>query len=197
MKTKTQYFFAIIWILFFACTTRKDVAFDNNDLKWLRPFNTTDTIIYRSQNGLSDTITFFQQESNRSSVSSFEQGSYTTYSKSVTYKLTDSSYHKFIQVNSNGIQVYSNSKKQYLFSLSKSNNQTETGMEISFLGLIFNESYLKSLRTDSIKVLTLDEVKAAYKNMNVTEGIKTFDFDFQKGIISFIDYNNVKWKRNR
>jgi hypothetical protein len=191
---KTQFFIIIVLLLFSACS-RKKVRFDQSELKWLQPFNKTDSIVYQSENGLRDTIIFFGQQSSSSSVNNMEQGFYNTYSMNVKYELTYNSYHKFIKINSIGEQVNGNDESRDLLSINKSNNTTGTAMEFYFLGLLFNQDFLGSIRTDSIRTLKLDETNAVYKELNIKEGIKNFEFDFNKGIVSFIDHNGIKWER--
>jgi hypothetical protein len=191
-----QFFFIMVLTLFSACTTRKKVTFDQSELKWLQPFNKTDTIVYQSANGFRDTIIFFGQQSSSSNVNNMEQGFYSTHSMSIKYKLTYNSYHKFIKINSAGEQVNGNDESSYLLSINKSNNTTGTAMEFYFLGLLFNEDFLSTIRTDSVKTLTLNETNAFYTELNVKEGIRSFEFSFQKGIISFLDHNGIKWERN-
>jgi hypothetical protein len=178
---------SIIAILLFSCNSRK-ISFSKNELQLLRPFQSVDTVIYQSKNSLRDTIIFYNQENSKSSVNNFEQGFYTTYSINVRYKLTKGSYHKFVQSNAED-------ESSYLISLSKNTNAVNADIEVYFLGLLFNNAYLNGLKNDGMKTITFDESTAEYKNLNIIEGIKSFDFNFQIGIVSFIDNNNLRWVR--
>jgi len=176
-----------IAFLIVTCHPQKS-SFTQNDLRWLQPFETDDTVIYQSSNKLTDTIIFFSAESTKSTTSGFEQGFYTTYSKSVRYKLTNSSYHIFTQVDGRDSTAY-------LFTIDRDTNAPGAGMELYFLGLLFNNNFLDSLTNAKATQITFNESNAAYRNLNIVEGIKSFNFDFKKGITSFIDNNNIKWIR--
>lgn len=178
---------SISTLCFVSCNSHKKIAFNENELKWLAPFNSIDTTIYQSENNLIDTIIFYPQESSKSSVSDFERGFYSTYSNSVKYRLTGSSYHKFVQINGGN-------ESKFLISMGKDDIPTSTSMEFYFLGLLFNQTYLDKLKNDTGQVVNFDEADAAYKELNIVEGIKSFEFDFKKGIISFVDKNDIHWK---
>lgn len=38
--------------------------------------------------------------------------------------------------------------------------------------------------------VVFDGKNAIYKGVNINEGIKSFTFDFDKGVVSFVDKNN-------
>lgn len=177
-----------IWTILFGCSNNK-VKFTKQQLRLTIPFQNTETFIYKSGENKSDTITFYKVQYSFSHTSNFSQGFYDTYSYNVNYQLTPNSYHKSSLPGFLG-------KEESLFHISKSSDNPEsTGQEFSFLGLIFDYKFLESISNDTTSLIIFDEKSAQYNGMNINEGIKIFKFQTDKGIVSFIDKNNVEWLR--
>jgi len=167
----------------------KDVIFTKEELKWTEPYQHDDTIVYKSPDNKRDTVIFYQVQRQINHTHSLEQGYYYTYSYSVDYRLTIESYHKIINPNEVGARTS-------LFDISKSTDDpTSAEQEFCFLGLIFDSKFLEDISNDTSSITLFDESKAQYKGVNINEGIRSFKFQKENGIISFIDKNNQEWFR--
>ena len=175
-------------ILLWSCSYNK-VTFTKQELKWTIPYQSDDTVIYQTRDDKRDTIIFYQVEHQVNSTSNFEQGFYNNYTYGVDYRLTINSYHKNINPNEIGT-------KTSLYDIEKSSdNPTSAGQEFCFLGLIFDYKFLENISEDTNSIILFDGAKAQYREMNINEGIKSFKFQKEQGIISFIDKNNEEWFR--
>lgn len=182
-----RYIIFILVVALYSCKT--DNNFSNEELRFVKPFNKTDTVIYKSTKGLIDTIIFFPKDSFIGKVSSFEQGFYKQNILTVEYILTPNSYHKFIIVDGSNIVK----PKQFLgFYKSDIGNISK---EIKFLGLIFSEKSIDKISKSNQDEVIFNDKDADYVNMNIVEGIKSFKFNFSTGIVSFIDNDNVLWEK--
>jgi hypothetical protein len=165
------------------------VTFSTQELKFTKPFAFDDTIIYKSNYTEYDTIIFYKVLYQVNHTRNLEQGFYDNYSYNVDYRLTMGSYHKII--NPNEIAA-----RTTLYGIRKSSDSpTSNGQEFCFLGLIFDDKYLDNIMLDTNSITIFDESKAQYKGMNINEGINSFTFEKEKGIVSFIDKKNNKWFR--
>ena len=189
-RKKVLYFTLCFLMTICICScSYRNVTFSTQELKFTKPFVFNDTIIYKSIYGNSDTIIFYKVLYQVNQTRNLEQGYYNNYSYNVDYRLTIGSYHKIINPNEVGAQTN-------LYDITKSSDSpTINGQEFCFLGLIFDDKYLDSLLIDTNSITIFDESKAQYQEMNINEGIKSFIFEKEKGIVSFIDKNNNKWFR--
>ena len=163
-------------------------SFSQEELKFVNPYLKSDTAIFKSSQGLLDTIMFASNIVDTVKVRNLSQGYYNENILRVTYKLTSNSFHKLFQ------QSVSSELVDFI-SFSKVKN-SHSSKEISFLGLLFDTDYLEEL----IKTNTSDNIifkgdKAQYTDLNINKGIKSFTFNFTKGVISFIDDDNSEWLR--
>lgn len=180
-----------------SCTGERDIksySFPPSYSRWTKPFEVTDTCIYSSDIKQHDTIIFYKKASSFSRTNNIGQGYSKTFSSSVDYELTKGSYHQFTNkyLNTDAKSFVSISKS---FDLIDSTNDTQTNIEIYFLGLLYNNNFIDTVNMKKTQI-NFDFDNAVYKNLNINEGIRSFNFDFSKGIISFIDLNNHKWSRN-
>ena len=93
------------FILFVAgsCMENKDKVeenykveeFSSEDLKWYKPYDSNQTVIYVSGKNEYDTIIFHKAVSTSDSTRDFEQGFSNTNYLSVPYEFTKDSYHQF------------------------------------------------------------------------------------------------------
>jgi hypothetical protein len=185
---KFLYFLALILhICFSACM--QNATFSNDELRFLKPFLRTDTAIYQSSTGLIDTILFHQAMNDTAKVRSIEQGFYNNNRLLVSYELTNNSYHKFT------VKAVNNEPENFIqFTKAKGSHQSK---EIRFLGMVFSQEYLNKLNVKNKNKVTFNVNNATYNEVNINEGIKSFVFDFDKGITSFIDIKNIKWEKEQ
>jgi hypothetical protein len=73
--------------------------------------------------------------------------------------------------------------------------KSHSSKEISFLGLVFDEDYVNKIINTKDSSIIFSSENAQYKGVNINEGIKSFRFDFNKGIVSFIDKHEIEWVR--
>jgi hypothetical protein len=182
MKFKNILIVITLVCLILSCNVKK---FDSEDLMWFKSFSKTDTIIFISDKYEKDTIIFFKTESWKESIRDFERGFYDTHTLIVQYSLTKGSYH----------QSSSPTKKDNLLRLTNKSGSDHTEFEIKFLGIIFNGNELKNIEKIDDKHVLFDRTKATYPEINISEGIKSFKFNFYKGVIEYTDIRNIKWKR--
>ena len=140
MKTPT--IGLIVFSLLLSCETKesadKDDAvktgktFDSEELKWLKPYDKTQTIIFVSEKGESDSITFYKPVADHDTVHSFEQG-YAGYSYlTVPYDFTKGSYHQFAMMGDGKTRYTSD-----IFKIVKSTSGYNA-REIEFIGTLFD-----------------------------------------------------------
>ena len=163
-------------------------SFSQDELKFVNPYLKSDTVIYKSSQGITDTIIFASYIVDTVRVRNLSQGYYNENTLRVRYKLTNNSFHKLLQQSLNNEPID-------FISFSKVKNSHST-KEIYFLGLLFNKDFIEDL----IKTNTSEEVifkgeKAQYTGLNINKGIKSFTFNFLKGVVSFIDDSDGEWIR--
>lgn len=174
----------------FGCFSRGKITFTENQLKFINPYTNGDaTIVFKTTDNNFDTITFYKVEGSYSSTSNFEQGFYDTKGYSVDYRLTAGSYHKYVNLDRIGY-------RDCLFHISKSSGSQSVDQEFCFLGLIFDNTFLEKIKDDTSSIILFDNRNAQYKWVNYNESIKSFKFQKDSGIISFVDKNNKEWKRS-
>lgn len=178
--------FTVIMRLFTSCNG--NASFSPNELKFAKPFTKTNIVEYRSSRGQIDTIIFHSAIIDTVRIRSIEQGFYNDNILRVSYDLTDNSYHKLTVKSVNG-------EPTYFISFAKAKNSHST-KEISFLGLLFDDDYLNKVVTTKETSIVFSQDNARYKGVNVNEGIKSFKFDFEKGVVSFVDKNDIEWLRS-
>jgi hypothetical protein len=160
-------------------------TFTQSELKFVKPFYKTDTVIYTSENGQADTIVFNAFTEDTLKLRNLEQGFYNETQLRVRYSLTINSFHK--------ITVKSVNNEPDDFISFGNVKHSHSYKQICFLGLIFDEKYLDEVDVSQLNEITFTQDNATYKNVNINAGIKSFRFDFNKGILSFVDNNNIKW----
>ena len=162
--------------------------FTEKELLWFKPFSKTATVIYTSEKGEKDTITFNSTKIDSESVRSFERGYYNTKYLTVNYNLTNGSYHKFALM-SDGKTRYTH----HFANFAKSSSYSH--LEITFIGLFFGQkrNYLEKVNDSTY---FFSSAKADYSGMNVEKGIKNFTFNTRLGVVEFVDDRNIKWKRD-
>ena len=69
--------------------------FTNEELKWVKPFNNNQTIIFISEKDEIDTIVFKKYKRSKETVNHLERGFYTTNHLEIPYEFTKKSYHQF------------------------------------------------------------------------------------------------------
>ena len=161
--------------------------FTEEQLKWTKHFNKNQTIIFTSERGELDTITFKKVAMSNETVNDMERGFYKSNYLNVTYEFTKESYHQF---DFNGNIAY----EQDLISIQK----TSAGfgeMGISFIGLLFNEYEIKKAKKIDANTYQFDSSNTTAKWVNVKKGIKNFTFNTNIGIVNYTDERNVKWKK--
>ena len=161
------------------------VPFSASELKFVKPFTKTDTIVYTSEKGQIDTIIFSAVVYDTMKVRHIERGYYDENRIRVIYALTENSYHKLITGSVNW-------KGEDFLHFSKT-KQSSSSKEIGFLGLLFSREYIESIDVNKQNEITFSETNATYKDVNINEGIKSFQFSFDEGVLSFIDNNNIRW----
>lgn len=176
---------AALFCCFSACM--ENVKFSEDEVRFTKPFLKTGTVIYQSSTGLIDTIMFYQAMNDTVKVRNIEQGFYNNSRLSVSYELTSNSYHKFTVKS-----VNKEPEKFIQFNKAKDSHHSK---EISFLGLVFGKAYLEKMDVRNKNEIAFSMENATYNEVNINEGIKSFVFDFDKGIISFIDIQNNKWEK--
>jgi len=140
---------------------------------------------FRSSRGQIDTVIFYPAVID--TFSSVEQGLYNENILRIAYELTDNSYHRLISKSVN-------EEPEYFISFSKE-KASSSSKEISFLGLLFSNDYINKVINKKDSLIVFSQGNAKYKDVNINEGIKSFNFNFKKGILSFIDKNDIEWVR--
>lgn len=158
-------------------------SFTKEELKFANPFSKADTGVYKSSKGQTDTIIYHAAIKDVLKIRSGERGFYNENRLIVYYELSNGSYHKFTVHSSNG-------EHKHLISFYKNDSK-----EICFLGLIFNDQYIDSICNNPGSTISFIINNAQYSGMNINEGINSFQFDFNKGIVSFKDKYNSLWLR--
>jgi hypothetical protein len=185
LKAKNDLYIVLIGLLFQSCSSK--APFTNNELKWFRPYEKIDTSIFISeQEHLADTIIFFGTDTTIVKLRNLEQGFRNEKTFKITYLLTDNSYHKLIFLTGK-------KEPENFISVTDNDNWTKPLMEITFLGSIYDNSFLDKRKNDTTGIVHFDKASANYRGVNVAEGIESFDFDFKKGIIGFMDKFNRRW----
>lgn len=179
-----------ISVILTSCSTGtyKVDDFDNEDLKWFKPFKKEDTVIFMSEKNEFDTIIFQKVVADSDSTRGFSQGYSNSNYLTVPYEFTKGSYHQFAMM-SGGTKRY----PQDILNLMKSSSDYGS-LEIIFLGTIFGDS-LKNIDKINDTLYYFDSDKADYSGMNVEKGINSFTFNTNLGVTEYIDERNIKWKR--
>jgi hypothetical protein len=174
--------------LFPSCTG--NASFNHQEMRFIEPFKDTNIIIYKSALGQIDSVKFFKWELDTIKYRNFSQGFYNENILNVKYQILNHSYHKL----DFGAGLSNYDLEESFLSFLKSKNGHDD-KEISFLGLAFGEDYINKILDTKDSSIIFSSEKALYKSVNINEGIKSFKFDFEKGIISFVDKNGVEWVR--
>ena len=187
MNPKKLFFLSITLLLITnGCMYNVD-NFTDEEVKWTKPFNKNQTIIFTSEKGEFDTIIFKEVVMSNETVNDLERGFYKSNYLNVPYKFTKGSYHQF-DFDGN------TASEQDLISIQKS-SAGFGGMEISFIGLLFNEDEIKKAKKIDTNTYQFDNSNSTAKWVNVKKGIKKFTFNTDIGIVNYIDERDVKWKK--
>lgn len=116
-----------------------------------------------------------------------EQGFRDERTLQVRYTLTQGSYHQFVFPSKN-------TEPENFLSVTDNDNWTKPMLELSFLGSIYDNSFFDKAKQDNNRIVHFDRSSSIYHGVNIAEGIKSFDFDMEKGIVSFIDKFDRKWR---
>jgi hypothetical protein len=190
-KRKVLYLSLAILTLVWLCGCDYTVkAFTEDELKWFKPYDKTDIIVFVSEKAEQDSIVFGKTIAHSNSVRNVGQGYYNENHLAVPYEFTKGSYHQSAKM-SNGKDLYSHE----VVTMSKSSSGNDM-MEIEFIGTIFNGKHLKSIRKVDGCTYYFDSSKANYSGMNVEKGIKSFTFDTNVGIVKYVDDRGVIWERS-
>jgi hypothetical protein len=184
LALKNLLFIIVVTFLFQSCSS--SASFTDKELRWFRPFQHVDTCIFISENGLSDTIIFQGADTLTAKMRNLEQGFRDEKTLQVKYILTKDSYHQFVFPSKN-------TEPENFVSVTDNDNWTKPMLELSFLGSIYDNSFFDKVKQNNNKVVHFDAANSIYRGVNIAEGIKSFDFDFDKGVISFTDKFNRKW----
>jgi hypothetical protein len=171
--------------LFASCTG--NASFTSEEMRFVKPFEIDSVIVYKSEQGQIDTVRFFKLKIDTIRYRNIEQGFYNESALTVGYELTNNSFHK--------ITVQSINKEPEHFLLFLKAKKSHSSKEISFLGLVFDEDYVNKIINTKDSSIIFSSENAQYKGVNINEGIKSFRFDFNKGIVSFIDKHEIEWVR--
>ncbi|HVM86682.1 MAG TPA: hypothetical protein VMT76_00745 [Puia sp.] len=175
--------------LFPSCTS--NTSFTPEEMRFTDPFNDTSIIVYKSALGQIDSIKFFKWELDTIKYRNFSQGFYNENILRVKYQLLNHSYHK---INYGGGLSNYELMDNYLSFLKSKNGHSDK--EINFLGLEFDKDYVNKILNIKESSIIFSDENARYKGVNINQGIKSFKFDFEKGITSFVDKNGVQWVRS-
>ncbi len=159
--------------------------FTKEELKWTKPFNKNQTIIFTSEKGEVDTIIYKQVILSNETVNDLERGFYKSNYLSIPYEFTKGSYHQF---DFDGTSA----TEQDFVSIEKSSAGFGS-MEISFIGLLFNEDEIEKAKKINTNTYQFDSLNATAKWVNIKKGIKSFTFNTDIGILSYIDERDIKW----
>jgi len=173
-----------------ACNFGQVKTFTSDDLKWFKPYNKTETVIFKSEKGATDTIIFHTTDTTEYSIKDLAQGFYNKTTLSVAYEFTKGSYHQFAKINGEDKRY-----EQNLLSISNSSSSEFTEKEITFIGIIFNGKEMENIKQLDSSTYFFDSKKATYPEINVEKGISNFTFDTEKGIIKYTDIRNIIWIR--
>ena len=192
MKILNSFFFIAIFIivirLFPSCTG--NASFNHEETRFTEPFKNTNIVVYKSALGQIDSIKFFKRELDTIKYRNFSQGFYNENILNVKYQILNHSYHK-LDFGA-GLSNYGLVESFLSFLKSKNGHDNK---EISFLGLAFDEDYISKILNTKDSSIIFSSENALYKSVNIKEGIKSFKFNFEKGIISFVDKKGIVWVR--
>lgn len=189
MKTFNSSFFIVILVastkLFTSCTG--NASFSSEEMRFAKPFVRADTAIYQSDSGQTDTIIFQAVRIDTIKYRNFEQGFYNENMLRVAYELSPKSFHQFTVESTDGTPTY-------FINFIRAKN-SHSAKEIYFLGLTFDEEYLDNIAAVKDKSILFSKEKAKYSGVNINEGIQSFEFSFDKGVIAFVDRQGREWIR--
>ncbi len=153
-------------------------------VKWVKPFAVEKTVVFVSSKGERDTFFFRPFRRTFRKVKSFELGSYDEVTVAVDYRLSWGSYHK-------RFESPADSAYHPLFNMLDFGPAFRTH-ELSFLGLLFDEDVVDSVR-DSVGCVYFDARRAKFSGLWMLIDIKGFTFCFDDGVVGFVDERGVEW----
>ena len=162
-----------------------NASFTPDEMRFTKPFANSSTVVFKSSAGQTDTVTFHPIIVDTVKYRNLEQGFYNENFLGIDYELTNNSFHK----------ILGGSTERFLLFLKAKNSHSAN--EISFLGLLFNEDYLNKVMDTKDSLVVFSQENARYTGVNINEGIKRFTFDFNKGVVSFVDRQDREWIRTK
>jgi len=163
--------------------------FTEDELKWQKPFDKTDTVIFISENNELDTIIFYKTVAKSHSVRSLERGFYDENYLTVRYEFSSGSYHQSARMSDGGERY-----THHFVNMVRSSSDYQS-LEITFIGTFFSGKNLDSIQKIDRTTYFFESVKGNYAGVNVEEGIRDFTFDSDIGITNYTDKRNIKWRR--
>ena len=179
----------IILIISLTSCSYKVKEFTTDELKWFKPFDKTDTIVFISEKNEWDSIIFQKAIATGDTSRSVEVGYYNMNFLTVAYEFSKWSYHQSAMM-SDGKKRY----EHHFINMSKSSSD-DNSIEITFIGTIFSDKTLKNIQQIDSSNYFFESEKGDYSGMNVEKGIKDFSFNTNVGIVSYTDNRSIKWKR--
>ena len=172
-------------MIFSSC---ENISFSPDEMNFFAPFQKANTIIYQSdKGGLNDTICFSKSEIKEYKIRHIELGFYNQNDLFTSYMLSKGSYHKITNQSIDG-------RPYYFIFFSKSTDSNSSKI-ISFLGLSFDDKYIDLVLKRKNQIVVFDKKDARYNGININKGIKSFKYNLEKGVISFIDEDDIMWNR--
>lgn len=170
----------------FLCGCFSIADFSEEELRLVKPFSKNQELIFKSPTGQRDTIVFGAATFDTIKYRNIEQGFYNELALSVPYRLSPGSFHK--------VTVTSiNREPEHFLQFTKAKG-SHGSKEISFLGLIFDEEYINRIIRQKKVELNFRKEDANYSGVNINEGIKSFVFRFDRGVVSFVDMHDTEWQ---
>jgi len=173
-------FFIILSFTLTNCYKVKEFTVDQ--LKWYKPFNKLDTVIFISDKNELDTLIFHKTISETRETRDRKMGAFhNTNFLSVPYEISQGSYHQPEYLS--GMSYY------YFLNMSKDSDGYEY-LGIDFMGITYFDSIHKIEKIDST-IYFFDSKKADLPGLDLLN----FTFDTEIGVINYTDKREVKWKR--
>jgi len=180
--------FIFLTLLFNGCSN-KVKPFSESDLKWIKPFSKSDTVIFKSDRDERDTIIFYKAEESSYHPHDIERGFYYEHYMTVQYKLTNGSYHQFADFGDH------KEHEEDFVKLSNCTCTKRSSNEMYFLGLQYDDESLQKISIGSNSTILFNSSNANLTGVNVVKGINSFVFSYEKGIQEYTDERNIHWVR--
>jgi hypothetical protein len=159
--------------------------FTEEELKWTKPFDKSETIVFVSDKNEFDTIVFKKSTLSDETVNDLERGFYKSNYLVVPYEFSKGSFHQF-DFDGN------TPSEQYLITIEKS-SAGFGGLGINFFGLLVDQDDIKNASKMDTKTYRFN--KENLSRFNTANDISYFTFNTDIGIVNYTDGRNVKWAR--